>query len=171
MRLVFDSNESKRLFLSYAIPCADVLVRRKKISKDKLNKLKSDLIQGKDINGVEKIFVVASSMCYIISRKMKKKRIDKKLIRKYFWHEHKKAIDWRYNFYKDFNPVFCKVYPGKVIIKKRKTAVVLTPIGKLKLKTDFIPGLLVNDLVTVHYDYIVEKITNRQFKSLWNKYK
>ena len=110
-------------------------------------------------------------MCYIIAKKVKKKRIDKAVVRKYFWHEHTKAIEWRYSVYKDFSPVVCKVYPGRIISKGKNTAVVLTPIGKRKLRTDFVSGLTKSDLVTVHYSYIIEKINKREFKSLWNKYK
>ena len=43
MRLHFDSKGTKRLFLMYAVPCGDVLVRRKTINKAKLNRIKSDL--------------------------------------------------------------------------------------------------------------------------------
>ena len=170
MKLKFDSNDTKNLFLRYAIPCGNVLVKRKTISKDKLDKMKVNLINGRDIRDIEKTFKVASSMCYIITRKMKKNKIDKAVIRKYFWSEHAKAIEWRHNIYKDFDKKLCRVYPGRVTSIGEK-AIVLTPIGKRELRTDFVSDLMKNDLVTVHYDYIVEKITKKEFNSLWNKYK
>lgn len=170
MKLIFGSNASKMLFLKYAIPCGNVLVRRRSLSKARLDKLKSKLLRGEEIKDIEKIFKIAAGMCYIIAKKMKKKKIDKAVIRKYFWDEHSSAIEWRHKIYKDFDKKLCKVYPGK-IIKAGKSAVVKTPIGKRKLRSDFVPGLRINDLVTVHYDYIIEKLTKGEFKRLWNKYK
>jgi hydrogenase maturation factor len=101
---------------------------------------------------------------------MGKSKIDKAVIRKYFWNEHSKAINWRHKIYKDFDKKLCKVYPGKAISIDKK-AIVLTPLGKTILKKDFVADIKVGDFVTVHYDYVVEKITNAEFRKLWNKYK
>lgn len=170
MKIIFDSKKSKELFLKYAIPCGHILVSRGKISKERLGKLKARLLKGEGIKDVEKVFKTAAGMCYIIANNMGKKMIDRAVIRKYFWYEHSRAIEWRHSIYKDFDKKLCKVYPGKVI-KAGKKAIVKTPIGKRKLKKDFMPDLMKNDLVTVHYDYIIEKISESEFKRFWNKYK
>ncbi len=172
MKIVFDSKESKELFLKYAIPCGNVLIKRKKLSKARLDSIKSALMKGKEVRGIENTFRIAANMCYIISKKMRKKGIDKSVIRKYFWSEHSRAISWRHKIYKDFDTQLCKVYPGRVIkMEKAGKVLVLTPIGNRRLRKEFIPDLAINDLVTVHYNYCIEKITHNVFKSLWNKYK
>jgi len=172
MKIVFDSTESKELFLKYAIPCGNVLIKRKKLSKEKINEIKEKLLKGKEVRGIENTFRIAANMCYIISKKMRKKGIDKSVIRKYFWNEHSRAINWRHKIYKDFDPQLCKVYPGRVIkMKKAGKVLVLTPIGKRRLRKEFIPDLAINDLVTVHYNYCIEKINGNEFRVLWNKYK
>jgi len=151
----FKTEEAKKLFLKYAIPCGHVLVKRGYLKEEKLERITKKLIENKKISeNLEKIFPVGMRMCFLTAKRMKKKKIDENVIREYFWNEHEKAILWRSQIYPDI-PESCKIVRGKVI-KSGKIAKVLTEKGEIKAKTDFVkvfPG----DEVIVHYDYIVEK--------------
>jgi poly-beta-hydroxyalkanoate depolymerase len=77
--------KNKELFLRYAIPCGEVLVRRGELQNDILEELSQSVSEGKEIRiPIEKIFKVASRMCTILAKQMRKKEIDEEVIRRYF---------------------------------------------------------------------------------------
>ena len=151
--------KDKELFLRYAIPCGEVLVKRGELKEELLKNLNDSVANGRKIDvPVEDIFKVASRMCTIIAKRMGKKEIDEDVIRKYFLLEHEKAIIWRKKIYPDLSVRDCKVYPGRVLKIDEDGALVRTPIGERKLRTDFSGDLKKGDRVSAHYGYVAEKI-------------
>ena len=110
--------------------------------------------------GAENIFKVGIAMCTIIAMKSGKKTIDADVIRQYFLMEHNKAVDEQFKIRKDFDPVECKTYAGKVVEIKANSALVSTPIGVKRCRTDFARGLKEGDNVAVHSGFAVERISD-----------
>jgi len=150
---------NKELFLKYAIPCGEVLVCRGELKRELLDKLREATASGQEADvPVEEVFKVAARMCTIIAKRMGKKAIDDEVIRRYFLIEHEKAIRWRKRIYPDLSVRDCKVYPGRVLKIDEDGALVRTPIGERKLRTDFSGDLKKGDRVSAHYGYVAEKI-------------
>ena len=59
---------------------------------------------------------------------------------------------------KDFNPVDCKTYSGKVLEVRGGEATVETRLGKRNYKTTFMRDAAKEDEVIVHWDFIVERV-------------
>lgn len=151
--------EDRELFLRYAVPCGQVLVKRGDLREEVLDHLSESVSQGRRIDvPVENIFKVASRMCTIIAKRMGKDSIDAEVIRKYFLREHDKAIEWRRRIKPDINVRDCSVKAGKIKRIADGSAVVKTKMGELVCKTDFDRKLRESDWVSVHYDYIGEKL-------------
>jgi hydrogenase maturation factor len=164
----FKNDESRLLFLKYALPCADTLVERGVVSRKLIKESIKNISINKKISGhPEKIFKTANSMCGKIARRAGKKSINKNDIRKYFLFEHDKVVESRYKSFKDFDPMQCRVFSGRVTKIKNKRALVQTIIGSKKYKTSFIPNLKIGDYVVVHRKFAVEKINEGLFKKLW----
>ncbi len=164
--------QNKELFLKYAIPCGEVLVDRGELKERLLNKLKDSVIDQKELNyDIENIFKVATRMCTILGTKMGKDSIDEEVIRKYFLHEHEKAIQWRMQIKPDVVPERCRVYPGRVINENNKGILVNTPLGRIVAKTDFTDKLKTGDWVSMHYSQIAEKIPRPEADSMINEFK
>lgn len=155
------------LFLRYALPCASTLVKRGAVNQQHID----DLILMVSNNrvpkeNVEKMFKVANVMCGNIAKRMGKSSVDTNVIRRYFLLEHSKVVDDRYQLMRDFNPIDCKTYAGKVISIANGGAIVDTSLGKKRYKTVFAKGVKENDKVAVHYDYIIEKISDYTAKKM-----
>ncbi len=157
---------NKELFLRYAIPCGEVLVKRGDLNREVLKKLDERTRDGKDTKlPVEKYFPVAGKMCEILASRAGKSRIDEEDIRRYFLREHDKAIRWRRLFFKDVNLKECLVKPGRVMKAGEKT-VLNTPLGRRVLEKNFEPEIRRNDWVSFHYDHICERLSSEQAKSM-----
>jgi len=149
----------KELFLRYAIPCGEVLVRRGEVEGELLHKLNDAVKNRTELDyPVEEVFKVAARMCTIIARQMGKGEIDDEVIRRYFLVEHENAIRWRQKVRPELKLEDCLVYPGRVLRIDSENILVKTPLGERMLRNDFAEGIKVNDLVSVHYDYIAEKL-------------
>lgn len=147
------------LFLKYALPCAGTLVKRGGVSQDYVDRLILQVSRGSEPDrGAERMFVVANVMCTRIAKEMHKKSVDSEVIRNYFLFNHSKVVDDRFDLMKDFNPVDCKTYAGKVIDVHDGYATVETVLGRKKYNTIFEKGVKKNDDVVVHFDFIIEKI-------------
>jgi hypothetical protein len=159
--------DDRLLFLRYALPCAGTLVKRGAISQAQVDKM-IDLVSKDRLppEGVESVFKVANAMCTVIAKRMGKESIDDEVIRQYFIMEHSKVVDDRFSLMKDFNPVDCKTYTGKVIGLENGEAIVSTVLGKRSYKTIFAKNVKENDDVVVHYDYVIEKISSRTAKKV-----
>ena len=149
----------KELFLRYAIPCGEVLVRRGELREELLKKLNDSVKYGEEIDiPFESIFRVATRMCSILAKQLGKNEIDSEVIRRYFLIEHENALKWRREIKPDIKVKECIVYPGKVTRIEPNGVVVRTRLGEKVFRNDFIANVQKNDWVSVHYDYIAEKI-------------
>ena len=163
---------NKELFLRYAIPCGEVLVRRGELGKELLGSLNAAVANGQEIGiPVEDIFKVASRMCTIIAKRSGKAEIDDEVIRRYFLVEHEKAILWRKSIHPDLSVADCRVYPGKVLRVDGDAALVMTPMGVKRLRTDFEGSLGKGDSVSTHYSYIPERISKAHMQRLMSKFR
>ncbi len=150
---------SRVLFMKYALPCAGTLVRRGKVSREYIDRL-IDIVKnnGKIPKDAEKIFVVAFSACSLIAMDSGKSSIDSDIIREYFLLRHDDVIDRRYEEMGDFDPEACRTRSGIVGSVGDDFAVVNTPLGKGKYRTDFVSDIRRNDVVVTHWNFVVEKI-------------
>jgi hydrogenase maturation factor len=168
----FKDKGAKMLFLKYALPCSETLVKRGVISQNYRKKLIKVVFLNKKIpENSEKKFKTANIMCEKIAKKLGKKAIDEVIIRKYFLFNHDKAIKSRYKIFKDFDSLLCRTYSGKVIKLKNRNALIETIIGKRSYKTIFVPKLKIGNYVVVHRNFVVEKIDENLAKKLENKRK
>jgi len=149
---------NKKLFLQYAIPCGQVLVKRGTLDSKLLESLRKDVVSDKDIDlDISSLFPVASKMCTIIAKNMGRDIIDDDIIRRYFLIEHEKAIRWRAQIFPDISLKECFVYVGKVIKADEKT-IVKTQNGERVLDNNLWTELKKGDFITTHYDYVAERI-------------
>jgi len=164
----FKNDSSRMLFLKYALPCASNLVKRGSVSNKLIEKSVRNLSLNRKLNGhPEKFFKIAYAMCEKIAGRTSKKFIDKNVVRRYFLFEHDKVVDSRYEEFKDFNPLQCRVFSGKILKIRNKEALIKTIIGSKKYRTNFIQKLRIGDYVVVHRNFVVEKISESMFKKLW----
>ena len=164
----FKNDSSRVLFLKYALPCADTLVKRGSVSSKLIEKsIKNISLNRKLSDHPEKIFKTAYGMCEKIARRTSKKFIDEIVIRRYFLFEHDKVVDSRYKTFKDFNPLLCRVFPGKILKIRNERALTKTIIGNKIYRTNFIQNLKIGDYVVVHRSFAVERISGNIFKKLW----
>jgi len=164
----FENEKARLLFLRYALPCAETLIKRGIVSKDYIRKLMKNISFNEKIpKDSERIFKTANLMCIKIAKKLGKKSIDEIAIRKYFLFEHDKIVDKRYKIFRDFDSLACMTYPGRILNLKNRRALVQTTIGKKKYKTNLIQGLKTGDNVVVHRNFVVEKINENLAKRLW----
>jgi hydrogenase maturation factor len=161
--------KNKRLFLKYALPCASVLVKRGWVSQKEADKLEKMILENKDIDvDLGDIFMVATSMCGLLARKMNKSEIDDEVIRSYFWYYHDEVVDERFKQIGDFDPVLCRTYPAKVLSISEYEIKVKTPRGEVVCHKSF-EDVKPEEFVIIHYDYIIERIDEQTAKDLWKR--
>ena len=171
MVIGFESESAKKLFLKYAIPCGHVLVERGDLKKEKLAELGKKLMAGERIDDdLEEVFRIGVRMCFLIAKKLGKDSIDEEVIRRYFWKEHEEAIKWRASIYPDVKPEACRIYAGRITGVGGGFVEAETPKGTAKYRRDFIENPKENDFVILHYGYAVEKITEKEYKTLRRKF-
>jgi hypothetical protein len=150
--------KSRKLFMRYALPCAGTLVKRCSISQDKVDSwiemIRKDVVPPK---GSELTFKVAVSACTLIAMENGKKIIDEEVIRDYYLFRHDSMIDRRYEEMGDFDPVACRIRSGVVEHVADGFALVKNALGVHSYRTDYCP-VSKGDLVTTHWDFVVEKI-------------
>lgn len=162
----FKDEASRKLFFRYAVPCSETLAKREVITQKYQKSLVKSVILNKKIpKDAENIFKVASSMCEKTAKKLGKKSIDKEVVRRYFLFGHDKVVDRRYKIFKDFDPMLCRLYSGKVLVSGNR-ALVQTITGDKEYRTSLI--VKKGDYVVVHRDFIVEKISKKLAKELWS---
>jgi hydrogenase maturation factor len=162
----FKDETSRKLFFRYAVPCSETLAKRGVITQKYQRSLVRSVILNKKIpKNAENTFKVASSMCEKTAKKLGKKSIDKEVIRNYFLFGHDKAVDRRYKIFKDFDPMLCRIYSGKVLLSGSR-ALVQTIAGDKEYSTSL--RVKKGDYVVVHRDFIVEKISKKLAKKLWD---
>jgi hypothetical protein len=153
-----DEND-RLLFLKYALPCAGTLVRRGNVSQQYVDSLISVVSAGETpVEDAQSMFKVANAMCSGIAERMGKEKVDCEVIRQYFLLEHSEVVLDRYRLMKDFDPIDCNTYKGRVMSVDGGFAVVNTKLGERKYRTDFVPGICAGDRVVVHWDFVVERV-------------
>ena len=166
MKIEFAAEEDKILFLKYAIPCGQILVKRGDYEQSLLDDIKEKTIRHEVENtDPEETFKIAVRMCYLSARKLGKEKIDTDVIREYFWHGHEEAVKWRAEVFRDIRLDACRVYPGQVVFVK-DFATVKTKLGSLEFRKDFLPDVQKGDFVITHYDYVIEKIDKETAEEL-----
>ena len=151
--------KDRELFLRYAIPCGEVLVRRGEVRESLLKQLNDSVKNRQEVEApIEDVFKVASRMCTILAKRMGKNAIDEEVIRRYFLVEHEQAILWRKQVRPELKLEECLVYPGRVLKIADEGILVRTPLGERMFRSDFAQGLKARDWVSVHYDYVSERI-------------
>lgn len=154
----------KVLFLRYAVPCGSVLVARGSITQEKLEAFRQAAASGKPVQDIS-AFQVALAMLTITAGELGKKAIDPEVIRHYFWRSHDACIAWRAQTHKDFDPRECRVRPAR-ILECGKNIIIETPEGRQEARESFCP-VKKGDWVIVHYSSIIEKVSEKQARSLW----
>ncbi len=155
--------EEPVLFLRYAVPCGHVLVKRGSLSQERLDYLEKCAASGQEPGGeLENDFPIGVRMLKLTAKRMGKPTIDREVIRKYFWKEHKACIEWRAKMFRDIDTDKCSIRSGKVIEASGGTAVVETKEGRATVNSMFEPEIKEGDWVVTHYDYLVESITPEQ---------
>jgi hypothetical protein len=150
--------KDKDLFMRYAIPCADTLVKRGSITQEKLVELIGKMACGKMFSDEDTdIFKVAKVHCTLMAKKSGKSEIDSEIIEEYFLERHDEVVDDRFKLMGDFDPERCRVKSGEVMSVADRKALVKTRKGESEYRTDFIPGVKKGDTVIVHRDFIVKK--------------
>ncbi len=167
IRCVLLKIKNRKLFFSYALPCAQTFVKRGKLSQEELDEIIKNFSEGKlPKKGFENTFLVANNMLKIIAMKLGKEEIDSQVLRQYYLVDHDKVVDKRYEEVRDFDPMACKIRIGKVLELQKDKAKVETEFGIKEYKTNFIKNIKIGDKVIVHYDFIVEKFTEKIKKDL-----
>jgi hypothetical protein len=150
---------NRELFLRYAIPCGEVLVNRGELKGELLRQLNDSVKNRQEIDvPIERVFRVAARMCTILAKRMGRNDIDDEVIRRYFLLEHEKAIRWRKEIKPDLKISECLVYPGRVLRIDPDNVLVKTNLEEKLFRNGFAEGLKRKDWVSVHYDYVSEKI-------------
>ncbi len=158
--MIIKDAEDRLLFLRYALPCAGTLVKRGNVTKQYVDRLVEQVSRNEAPGaGAENMFKVANAMCDSIAERMGKPSTDAEVIRRYFLFEHSRVVDDRFNLMKDFNPVDCRTYAGRVIRAGDGSAVVETRLGQKVYRTIFAKDVRKNDMVVVHFDFVVEKVS------------
>jgi hypothetical protein len=104
----------RRLFLRYALPCAETLVKRGDVKKAFVDGLILAVSSGRPIpKGAESMFKTAISNCEGAARRMGRKTIGRDVIRVYFLVDHRKAVEKRFKEKGDFDPLMCNTYIGR----------------------------------------------------------
>jgi len=156
--------EDRILFDKYAFPCLNETdVKRGRITQELADELTARVSENMEpSDGLEeRLFPVAVSMCTFLARKANKKSIDADIIREYFLLTHNKVVDEQAELVRDVDPIRCKTYPGMVVKVEGGSAMVETVLGSRSYKTDFEKNVKKGDIVVVHFDHIVERITER----------
>jgi len=149
------------------LPCAYTFVKRGKLKKEELDKIIENFSRGNlPKKGFEEIFAVANAMLKIIAKKMGKEAIDAQVLRQYYLVDHDKVVDQRFEEVGDFDPIACKIRIGEVLAVSGSKAKVKTEFGLKEYRTYFVKDVKVGDKVIVHYDFIVEKFSEKIKKDL-----
>ncbi|MDE1865046.1 MAG: HypC/HybG/HupF family hydrogenase formation chaperone [Candidatus Micrarchaeota archaeon] len=156
------NDEARIVFTRYAIPCSGTIIERGKMTREQVDRLTELVTDGRaPEDGVERMYPVADAMCKLVARQMGKSEIDAEVVREYFLIRHSAVVDERYELMRDFDPNECRTYPGKVVAVNDGQAIVETSRGRRAYKTVLARDVGPNDLVSVHFDFVVERITEQ----------
>jgi hypothetical protein len=148
------------LFAKYATPCGHKHVEKGSLTQKELDNSITLISREKDVpESTLKVYDTALKRCEQIANKLKLREINGLVIREYFLRYHNKLIEKKCALKKSeegFNPDECKVKLGRIAEILDKRAMVDLKEREKYCRTDFVPNLKVDDMVSVHYDFIVE---------------
>ena len=146
-------------FLRYAFPCSHVLCKiRKEISEEEYKKIERAAIKGiiLDRKYLEKVFFRAFERIEKIAAELKTSKWDINVLREYFVERHNAFVNSSVNPEK-FKEL-CRVHKAKIIEVKENPLTVKYNNKKREVKKVYVPDAEKNDIVTIHYNYAVEKV-------------
>ena len=146
-------------FLRYAFPCSHVLCKiRKEISEEEYKKIERAAIKGiiLDRKYLEKVFFRAFERIEKIAAELKTSKWDINVLREYFVERHNAFVNSSVNPEK-FKEL-CRVHKAKIIEVKENSLTVKYNNKKREVKKVYVPDAEKNDIVTIHYNYAVEKV-------------
>lgn len=170
------------LFLKYALPCASSLVEKGEMAAADIDRVTRLVSEGKvPDEDVESNFGMAVSKCSGIAKTLGKSAIDAEVIREYFLIKHNRFVDLQIKLLEQSKLMGgrskllraseqkdcitcseqkdCRTYSGIVIEAHDGYAVVQTASKTTRYRTDFCKDLEKKDVVAVHLDFIVERIS------------
>lgn len=160
------------LFLKYAFPCSIVLRQRNEISQKTLNMLEKAAVNNKPLKRelLEKIYFRAITRMKVLAKERNKHYFSETIIREYFTKRHNELLDGMFtkaydkgiDIDKNAPPSLrhlCKVFKSKVIKKEDNYYIVEYDNRKTRpVLSALLPDANINDIVTIHYGYAVEKV-------------
>jgi len=149
---------AKKLFFLYAHPCGDVLVAKGKMKASKLAEVRRTLQRGGIPKEPPSIFEKGVERLAITAARIRKPVFDAKTMRQYFWFDHDDTVEDGLN---------CRILPAKVLKVVGANALVSTPLGLRNVNISMLGKARKGDLMTVHYDYACERISQKDFEQLW----
>jgi len=163
----FTDSETEQLFLRYAVPCGCVLVQRGNITQNFLDELEDKVTKKEKIEkDLQEIWPFATGNLLVLAKKQGKEKIDKEILHTYFWDMHAAVVLDRNADFGDLNVKRCLVLPAKIIAINSTELTVKTLFGERKVKSEFLDEFKVNDLITIHYDNAIEKISEKNYSKL-----
>ncbi len=145
------------LFLRYSTPCGQVLVKRKKLDEDELERMIEEVKASKGTQKDCKAFQVGLFWCSELAKEAKKEEIDRRIIEKYFFKKHEDVIEEMSLEGHDIKPELCKVQEGLVMeIEDNGMLKVFLPTGTRHVRPDFVPDVKKGNTVSVHYNFACE---------------
>ena len=150
------------LFLRYALPCAETLVKRGWVGRDVVElELEHAAVTGeRPKTDIRDVFPVAYARCSLLAKQMGHDCIDADVVRAYFWSQHDEVIEERYKEFGDFDKEMCKVVVGKV--SKTAPLKVETASGERDGENPYSVDVAAGDNVIMHYSRVVEKVDEEQ---------
>ena len=150
-------------FIKYAYPCAHILrTVRGEVSKKEFSMMEDAAINNKilDKEFLEKTFFRAFTRISQLAKEMKKDKWGIEVIKEYFRVRHNPVLDA--SDYPESFKEQCKVFEARVkkLLGKGEAIVEYENKGRKsrRVKTAYLPDTQVDDKVTIHWSYIVEKI-------------
>jgi len=154
------------LFLRYALPCAETLVKRGWVGRDVVElELEHAAVEGeKPKTDIRDVFPVAYARCSLLAKRMERNAINADVIRAYFWAQHDDVIEERHKEFGDFDKELCKVVAGKV--SGTAPLKVETAAGERDCENPYGVDVASGDNVVMHYSRIIEKVSDEQARSI-----
>lgn len=165
----------RMVFFKYAVPCAEVYVRRGKINQQYMDMMLKKISNGEELpEKTEYLFETAPALCETLAKMMKREKIDRDVIRQYFLIEHNSIVERRAKAGEDVDPEKCKTSIGIVSKVNSGKVYVDTGSGKTICRSDFFGNIKSGDNVIMHFGFIVDMLTkdevSKYFGSSAKKY-
>lgn len=155
--------EPEVLFIKYALPCSQIIKQWNEISNEEFSQLEEAAINNKVLpkEFLEKVFFRAFERIKIVAKELNKDVWHPDVIRAYFIDKHNSIIDQgqgNYALAPQTLKNLCKVQKARVLEIKGDCLIVGYGNQKRVVLNHLVPRAKVNDIVTIHYGYAIEKL-------------